>query len=54
MGLILLILVVLFLVGVYKAKMTVGNMGKTGIQMVIIGMSAAIAGYLIGNFFTAK
>jgi len=45
--------IVLFLVGLYKAKMTVGKPVKSGIQMVIIGMSAALAGYFIGKLFGA-
>lgn len=43
--------VVLLFVGIYKAKVTVGNPLKTGIQMVLIGMGAALAGYYIGHFF---
>lgn len=43
--------VVLFLMGIYKAKATIGNPFKTGIQMVLIGMGAALAGYYIGHFF---
>lgn len=46
--------IALFLVGVYKAKVTVGKPAKSGLQMMIIGMTAALAGYLIGNFFGAK
>lgn len=42
---------VLFLIGIYKAKSTVGSPFKTGIQMVLIGMGAALAGYYIGHFF---
>ncbi|MGD0283981.1 MAG: VIT1/CCC1 transporter family protein [Candidatus Saccharimonadales bacterium] len=38
-------------IGVYKAKMTLGKPLKSAIQMVIIGMGAAIAGYLIGLAF---
>lgn len=45
--------IVLFLVGMYKAKMTVGKPVKSGFQMVIIGMSAALAGYFIGKLFGA-
>lgn len=45
--------IVLFLVGIYKAKVTVGKPFKSGIQMVIIGMSAALAGYFIGKLFGA-
>jgi predicted membrane protein (TIGR00267 family) len=43
--------IVLFFVGIYKAKATIGNPFKTGIQMVLIGMGAALAGYYIGHFF---
>jgi predicted membrane protein (TIGR00267 family) len=43
--------VVLMLVGIYKAKSTIGSPFKTGIQMVIIGMGAALAGYFIGHLF---
>jgi len=42
---------VLFFIGLYKAKVTVGNPFKTGFQMVLIGMGAALAGYYIGHFF---
>ncbi|MHB1864892.1 MAG: VIT1/CCC1 transporter family protein [Candidatus Saccharimonadales bacterium] len=43
--------IILAAVGVYKAKSTLGNPVKSSIQMVIIGMGAAIAGYLIGLLF---
>ncbi len=46
--------IVLFFVGVYKAKLTVGKPMKTGFQMAIIGMSAALAGYFIGKLFGAS
>ncbi len=38
-------------VGIYKANITLGKPVKSAIQMVIIGMGAAIAGYLIGLTF---
>jgi len=41
----------LFGVGFYKAKTTVGSPLKSGVEMALIGMAAAIAGYLIGSFF---
>lgn len=41
----------LLLVGVYKAKTTIGHPIKSGIQMVLIGMGAALAGYVIGLIF---
>lgn len=40
---------VLFAVGAYKARITVGNWVKSGIEMAAIGMVAAIAGWLIGT-----
>lgn len=43
----------LFLVGVYKAKQTVGRPGRSGVQMVVIGIVSALAGYLIGALFGA-
>jgi vacuolar iron transporter family protein len=43
--------IVLMFVGMYKARVTIGNPFKTGVQMVVIGMSAALAGYFIGNLF---
>jgi len=43
--------VVLAAIGVYKANMTLGKPVKSAIQMVVIGMGAAIAGYLIGLAF---
>jgi VIT1/CCC1 family predicted Fe2+/Mn2+ transporter len=44
--------IALFFVGVIKAKMTIGSWGKTGLQMTIIGMVSALAGYGIGLLFT--
>jgi VIT1/CCC1 family predicted Fe2+/Mn2+ transporter len=43
--------IVLLIVGIYKAKATVGSPIKTGIQLVLIGMGAALAGYIIGLLF---
>ena len=42
---------VLFGVGVYKAKTYVGSWWKSGFQMLLIGMGAALIGFLIGKFF---
>lgn len=47
----ILSVVVLAGIGIYKAQMTLGNTFKSAFQMVIIGMGAAIAGYLIGLLF---
>jgi predicted membrane protein (TIGR00267 family) len=38
-------------IGIYKAKSTKGNPLKSALEMVVIGMGAAIAGYLIGLLF---
>lgn len=42
---------VLFGVGVYKAKTYIGNWWKSGIQMFVIGMGAALIGFVIGKIF---
>ncbi len=39
---------VLFGVGVYKAKKTVGKPGKSGLEMALIGTLSALAGYIVG------
>jgi len=44
--------IALFFFGVMKAKMTVGSLGKTGLQMALIGMVSALAGYAVGLLFT--
>ncbi len=43
--------IVLFGVGAYKAKITVGYWYKSGLQMMIIGMVSALVGYFIGSLF---
>lgn len=43
----------LFTIGVYEAKTYVGHRLKNGLQMMIIGMGAALAGFLIGRIFGA-
>jgi VIT1/CCC1 family predicted Fe2+/Mn2+ transporter len=40
---------VLFGVGAYKALTLVGDWRLSGIQMLVIGMISAFAGYLIGR-----
>ena len=42
---------VLFGVGVYSAKTLVGDWGKNGVQMVLIGLGAAAIGFLVGRLF---
>ncbi len=44
--------IALFLVGVIKAKLTIGHWVRSGIEMAIIGMVSALAGYGIGLLFT--
>jgi len=41
----------LFAVGAYKAKVTVGSPGKSGLEMAIIGTLSALVGYLVGLWF---
>jgi len=41
----------LFGVGAYKAKVTVGRWWKSGLEMMIIGGLAALAGYAVGALF---
>lgn len=43
----------LFAIGVYEAKTTVGSLWKSGLQLAIIGLVAGFAGYLIGHFIGA-
>jgi VIT1/CCC1 family predicted Fe2+/Mn2+ transporter len=49
---------VLFCVGAYKARITVGSWLKSGIEMALVGMLAALVGYfvgkLMGEFFSLK
>ncbi len=46
--------IVLFFVGFYKAKTTIGNPWKSGLEMSVIGIIAALAGYAIGTLLGAK
>ena len=39
---------VLFVVGFYKARVTVGNPGKSGLEMALIGTLSALVGYAVG------
>jgi len=45
--------IVLFIIGYYEAKTTVGSIWRSGLQMAIIGLTAGVAGYLIGHFIGA-
>lgn len=42
---------VLFAVGAAKARLTVGKPMRSGLQMMLIGMVSAVAGYAIGALF---
>jgi vacuolar iron transporter family protein len=41
----------LFLVGFYKARVTVGKPFRSGLQMAVIGTISALAGYVVGLIF---
>jgi predicted membrane protein (TIGR00267 family) len=41
----------LFIVGVYKARVTVGKPFRSGMEMAIIGTLSAMAGYVVGLIF---
>jgi len=43
----------LFGVGAYKARITVGRPMRSGLQMAVIGIVSALAGYFIGSLFGA-
>ena len=42
---------VLFGVGVYSAVTLVGDWRKSGLKMVVIGLGAALIGFLVGRLF---
>lgn len=44
---------VLFFIGYYEAKTTVGSLWRSGLQMAAIGLAAGLAGFLIGHFIGA-
>lgn len=45
--------IALFAVGAFKARLTVGRLARSGLQMMMIGLVSALAGYLIGALFGA-
>jgi predicted membrane protein (TIGR00267 family) len=45
--------VALFFIGAYEAKTTVGSIWRSGLQMAAIGLTAGLAGFLIGHFIGA-
>lgn len=44
---------ILFFIGAYEARTTVGSLWWSGLQMMLIGLSAGFAGYLIGRLIGA-
>ncbi len=46
--------IALFIVGFVKARLTIGHAGRSGLQMMLIGIISALAGYLIGALFGAQ
>lgn len=42
-------IITLFIVGSLKAKITIGNWKKSGLEMMIVGTFAALVGYLVGS-----
>ena len=40
--------ITLFIVGAYKAKLTIGSPGRSGMEMAIIGTVSALVGYAVG------
>jgi VIT1/CCC1 family predicted Fe2+/Mn2+ transporter len=52
-GSLILSAITLFAVGFYQAKSYVGNPFKKGMQMLLIGMGAAVVGFVIGKIFNA-
>lgn len=42
-------IITLFIVGAVKAKVTIGNWKKSGIEMAVVGTVAALVGYLVGS-----
>jgi len=43
----------LFAVGAYKARVTVGRPGRSGLEMAVIGILSALVGYVVGLLFRA-
>lgn len=41
----------LFIVGAYKARVTIGKPFRSGVQMAVIGTVSALAGYVVGLIF---
>jgi len=48
---VLITALVLFAIGAYKARVTVGKPMRSGLEMAVIGTVSALAGYLVGFLF---
>ncbi|MBS3114351.1 VIT1/CCC1 transporter family protein [Candidatus Woesearchaeota archaeon] len=46
-------IIILFVIGAAKAKVTIGNWKKSGIEMAVVGTLAALVGYLVGSLLGA-
>ena len=46
-------IITLFAIGAVKAKITIGNWKKSGIEMAVVGTLAALVGYLVGSLLGA-
>jgi vacuolar iron transporter family protein len=44
----------LFFIGYYEARVTIGSLWRSGLQMAIIGLGAGVAGFLVGHFIGAS
>lgn len=42
--------IMLFMIGYYEARLTIGSLWKSGVRMTIIGLGSGFAGFLIGHF----
>jgi predicted membrane protein (TIGR00267 family) len=43
----------LFAMGAYKARVTVGHVHRSGLEMAVIGIASALVGYAVGLLFRA-
>jgi VIT1/CCC1 family predicted Fe2+/Mn2+ transporter len=44
---------ILFSVGAYKARVTVGHPGRSGLEMALIGTLSALVGFVVGYLLKA-
>lgn len=45
--------IALFVVGAYKARTTIGDWKRSGVEIAVIGIVSALIGYIVGLFFKA-